>query len=177
MTLTAPPTTFRAGDTLAFERRLTDYPASAGWVLEYTLVGSAGVQSFLSTPAGDTHAVLVLAATTSAWGAGRYQLIEVATLGAVRHTVAATPLQLLPDLAGAGVAVDIRTHARKVLDAIEDWLASQAPVAGRLSIAGREVQHYPIIELLALRDRYHAEVQREERAAAGLAPARLLMRF
>lgn len=177
MTLTAPPTIFRAGDTLAFERTLADYPASDGWVLDYTVIGSAGLYSFTSTADGDAHDIEVVAATTATWAAGRYQLIEVATLGAARHTIGATPLQILPDLAAAVAATDIRTHARKVLDAIEAWLESRAPVSGSFSIAGRQVQHYPINELLALRDRYRAEVQREERAAAGLAPARILTRF
>lgn len=174
---TAIPVQLRAGDTIRWRRSLPDYQATAGWVLAYTLITASSVHAIATTADGDDHVAEALAASTGAWPAGAAQMVEYATNGAERVTISSLPVRVLPNLAAAVAGTDLRSHARKVLDAIEAWLESRAPVAGTLEIAGRRIQHYSLEELLALRDRYRAEVAREDAAAAGNRPSRLLVRF
>lgn len=171
------PSEIRAGDTARWRRSLSDYPASDGWALSYTLVGPTAVYSATAAADGDAHLLTVPAATTVAWEPGLYSLQEAATKGADRFTVGVTALRILADLAStAAGGADTRTHARKVLDSIEAWLESKAPVAGEVQIGDRRIRNYPLEELLALRDRYLAEVKREEAAQSGLGGRRLLVR-
>jgi hypothetical protein len=123
---------------------------------------------------GDANVFTIAATTTSGWAAGRYVLTEFVTNGSERYTLDSCDLQVLPDLASATTATDTRTHARKVLDAIEAWLESKAPTAGAFEHAGIKIQNYPIADLLALRDRYRAEVRRE---TGGPGAGRLLVRL
>lgn len=168
----APPSEVRAGDTVQWRRTLADYPASEGWALKYVLVSATAAYNATASADGDDYLLTVDAAATAAWAAGRYALTEYVVKDAQRFTLATTQLQVLPDLAAATGGLDTRTHARKVLDAIEAWMESRAPVAGMLEIAGRRIQHYPLADLLALRDRYRAEVARE-RGNTGVMRVRL----
>lgn len=174
---TSIPVELRAGDTIRWRRSLPDHQATAGWVLAYALITTTSVHSIATTADGADHVAEALAADTDSWPPGAAQLVEYATNGTDRVTLNSLPVRVLPDLAAASAGTDLRSHARKVLDAIEAWLESRAPVAGTLEIAGRRIQHYPLEELLALRSRYRAEVAREDAAAAGNRPSRLLVRF
>lgn len=157
----APPSELWAGDTVQWRRTIPDYPAGDGWTLRYTLISPTAAYSVTASASGNDYVVNEDAATTSAWLAGRYTLTEYVVKGSERYTLATTQVRVDPNLASAATGVDTRTHARKVLDAIEAWLESRAPVAGALELAGRKIQNYPLTDLLALRDRYRAEVQRE----------------
>lgn len=159
--LTAPPADLRAGDTATWRRALGDYPAAAGWQLKYTLVGAGGAYNLTATADGDDYVVAATPATTAGWVAGSYVLTEYVTNGTDRFTLASTTVRVLADLAAATTPSDTRTHARKVLDAIEAWLESKAPTAAKFEIAGRRLENYPLADLLSLRDRYRAEVRRE----------------
>lgn len=182
-TPTQIPAQLTAGDTARWQRSHADYPASAGWGLTYYLVKSGTRISFSSSASGDDHLVNVAAATTAGWTAGSYDYQECAVNGAQRYTLAAGRITILPDFAGTGAAsgLDARSHARKTLDVIEAWLENRANWAAEFSIAGRQVRHIPVNELLMLRDRYRADVRREEQAARvaqGLpAGNRILTRF
>jgi hypothetical protein len=67
-----------AGDTLTHSVTLSDYPASAGWVLSYRLIPRTGSAiTFNAAADGDNFAVSVAAATTSAWTAGTYACKEL----------------------------------------------------------------------------------------------------
>lgn len=171
------PAELRAGDTARWTRDLGDYPASQGWTLSYTLVTSTAAHSFSATANGDAFDVTVAAAVTAAWAAGHYQLQEYVAKSGERYTLATTPLRILPNLAAVVSGLDVRSHARKVLDAINAWLEAKAPTAASFEIAGRKLQNYSLADLLALRDRYRAEVAREDQVAAGGAPARILTRL
>lgn len=171
------PSDIRAGDTAKWRREFDDYLATEGWVLGYTLVGAGAVYSVTAVADGSDFTVDVPAATTAGWLPGAYRLHEYVSRGAERYTVSVGTLRVLQNLASLTSGADLRTHARKVLDSIEAWLESQAPVAGAVEIAGRKIAHYPITDLLALRDRYRAEVRREESAPAGGNGSRLYVRL
>lgn len=162
---TIEPTTANAGDTWRWTRTLADYPASAGWALSYTLINAAAKITINASASGDDHAVTVSAATTAGYAAGSYdwrarisKAGEVYTVGEGRFTVRN---------AFGGATFDARSHARKTLEAIE------AVIEGRASsevsyymIGNRQLRYMTPAELLTLRDKYRAEVAREDAAAA-----------
>lgn len=179
----AEPLSIVAGDQAEWTRTLSDYPASDGWALSYTLVErktGAGV-SFDATGSGSEYTVTVPSATTAAWPAGYYVGQGYVTKAGERKTVWAGTIEIKPNLA-SGMAGDIRSHARKVVDSIEAVLEGRATEQVLdFSIEGTTLRKTPVADLLTLRDRYLVEVRREEareRAAMGLASGkRILTQF
>ena len=164
-TPTIEPASIAAGDTLRFDRSLPSYPASAGWQLSYTLIDAAGKVTFSASAAGDVHAVTVAAATTATWQAGDYAWrARVSKAGEV-YTVGEGRITIRPAFAGNNH--DARSHARRTLEAIEAMIEGRASSAAmEYEIAGRRLRYIPIPELLQLRDKYRADVLREDAAAA-----------
>lgn len=178
---TNEPMSVTAGDTVTWKRSLSDYLASAGWVLSYTLVNSAGKITITSTADGDDHLVSVLAATTAAWTAGEYSWQAYVTKGAERYQVDYGALEILPDFAQQ-TTHDGRSHVKTVLDSIEAVIEGRATKDQEsYSINGRSLARTSVEQLLVFRDRYKAEYAREvraERIRNGLGHSgRILTRF
>lgn len=163
LTPTQEPANLTAGDTAKWIKALPDYPATAGWVLGYTLVNTSQRYTFAATADQDNHLVTVAAATTAAWEPGAYAWrAQVSRAGEV-YTVAAGDIAVKSSFASI---TDARSHARKALANIEAYLENSANLsAASYEIAGRKLQRFGIPELLTLRDRYRAEVAREDAAA------------
>lgn len=179
-TPTTEPTQATAGDTVSWSIALPDYPASAGWVLSYALLGSSGKLSISSVASGDDHLVNVPAATTASWPAGLYSWQAYATHATLgRFTVRTGMLTILANFA---TATDGKTTARKLLDAIESVLQGSANLSQKsIEINGKRIDRHSITELFSVRSRLQQEVQQEE-AAAGIAAGlgssnRILVRF
>lgn len=178
---TTEPATLRAGDTATWTKSLSDYPASAGWVLSYALTKTGTRITFSATASADDHLVVVTAATTAAWVVGNYSWAARATLAGAVHTVATGTVEILPDIAALTGGTDARSHAAITLDALEAWIEGRNMGVAEYEIAGRRLKTIPIPDLLVLRDRYRRDVQSEiaaTRAGAGL-PSRnkLQVRF
>jgi hypothetical protein len=161
--LTTFPTRHGAGDTLAVRRSLADWPATT-WSLSFELRNAGASITIAATADGADHVVSVPAATTASWTAGRYHWRAYVTAGTDRHEVERGTIEIEPDFAAAGAA-DRRSHAEKVLDAIE------AVIEGRASkdqesytIAGRSLARTPIGDLLTLATRYRGMVEAERAA-------------
>lgn len=162
------PLTLRAGDTWKWTRTLADYPAPA-WVLKYRFKNAAGGFEITATASGTAHAVTVAAATSAGYAAGSYSWMAWVEGGSSeKYTVDTGVLAIDPDYRSSTstAALDDRSHARKMLDAIEAWLESRDVAVAEYEIAGRRMKYIPIAELLALRSRYRLEVQSEDNAAA-----------
>lgn len=178
-TATTEPDVIVAGDTAKWLRSLDDYPASASWVLTYTLVSAAQRYTFSASASGDQHLVTVAATTTATWAAGTYTWrAQVAKAGEV-YTVGTGSLTVKPSFSAA---TDARSHARRTLEAIEAVIEGRATSeVSYYMIGGRQLRYIEPAQLLALRDRYRAEVAREDaaqRAAAGLPDKRrVFVRF
>lgn len=172
-TPTAEPSRITAGDTVTWLKSLSDYPATASWVLSYTLINATSKITITATASGADHLVSVAAATTAGWAAGTYTWVAAVTKAAERYTVGQGSITIGANLAAASV-LDTRSHATKVLAIIEAYLEAPGNLASAsYEIAGRKLQHYGVPELLALRDKYRAEAAREANAAriaAGLSP-------
>lgn len=124
---TAEPQEIIAGDTLQWTRSLTDYPPADSWVLSYALVNERTRIDLTASDNGDgTHLVSVAASVTADYLPGSYQWQAFATKAAERFTVGHGALRVVANYA-AGESVDTRTHARRMLDALEVRLQMRAP--------------------------------------------------
>jgi hypothetical protein len=182
MTATTEPTRVTAGDTIAWTKSFSDYPASAAWVLSYTLINSAAKITITATASGADHLVSVLAATSAGYTPATYTWHAVVTKAAERYTVGTGQIVVAPNLAAAST-YDTRTSARKALEAVNTALETYGAKAYMQSfeIAGRKQQFVSPGDFLAFRSKLMAEVAREDNAtrlAAGLAPKnQLQVRF
>lgn len=169
--------TIIAGDTIDFTTSVADYPAGDGYTLTYKLVPrvSGSVISFSASASGDDYRVQVGSATTATWAAGDYTWAAYVTKAGARYTVDQGLLTIKPDPATAS-AWDGRTHARKVLEAVEAVLQGRASIDQQeFQIGGRMLKRMPIDDLLKLRANALQEVAREDaeaKLAAGLGVAR-----
>lgn len=187
------PTELIIGDSITWIRRAvqaitendngtaetTDIKASEGWALKFTAVGPAGIFSInasADTDNPDDFKFTAVAATTAAYVAGVYSWQITATKSTDRYTIATGVITLTDNIAGRSALYDNRSHAKKVLDAIE------AVIEGRASqdqmgytIAGRSLSRTPLADLLKLRSTYKTEYENEQAAAsiaAGLGTGR-----
>lgn len=181
---TTEPSVVTAGDTLAWTKSLSDYSASAGWVLSYRLINAAGKYDITATASGADHAVTVAAATSATYTPGWYDWQAVVTKAAERYTVGSGRMQVLPNLAAQSAGYDDRSQARKILEllltAYESAATSRAYVF-EYEIAGRRMKFNSKAEWIMEINFWKAQVAAEERAAninKGLgAGNKLLVRF
>ncbi len=163
---TIEPQTLRAGDTWRWLRTFDDYPAGT-WTLKYRFKNAAGGFEITATASGTDHSVTVAASTSTAYAAGTYQWIAWVESGSEKFTVAEGSAVVLADLrtGTATAALDVRSHARKVLAAIEAVLERRATKDQEsYEIFGRSLKRTPIADLLKLRSRYQMEVRAEDAA-------------
>lgn len=170
-TPTTEPTEVTAGDFVTWQISLPDYPASAGWVLSYAFVKTGTQITVTASASGDDHLVAVAAATSAGWTAGTYQWQARVTKTTEVYTVRKGSLTIQPNFAAASSGYDGRSHARKVLDALNAWIENHDPAVQDYQIAGRSMRYIPMGDLLKLRSDYERRVAAEaatQRAAAGL---------
>jgi len=177
---TREPLAVTAGDSVAWERALSDYPASAGWVVTYALRGPGTPINLTATAAGDVHVIDLAASATASWVAGRYLVAGFATKTTERATFYEGALDVAPNPATLAAGYDARSHARRALEAIEAVLERRA-AADQLAytINGRSLQRTPFAELIVIRDRYRRDVASEDaaqRLAQGLGNPRRTIR-
>ena len=173
MTATVEPLSFTAGDTVAWQRTLDDYPASV-WTLQYTLINSTAKYTVNASAAGDVHEVTIAAATSANYTPGTYTWMATVTYSGTRHTIGTGTVTVARNLAAA-TTYDTRTSARKALDAMDALLETYGSKAylQEYDINGRRQKFQTPGDFLAFREKLRAEVRREENAeriAAGLAP-------
>lgn len=175
---TIEPSEVRAGDTWKWTKSLPDYPASA-WTLKYRFKNATTGFEITASASGDAYSVTVAAATTAAYASGSYSWIAWVEGGtSEKYTVDTGVCTVDPDYRSgtASVALDDRSHARKVMDSIEAVIEGRASKdQERYQIAGRELIRTPIPILLKLRQHYKAEVDGQAAAEAianGLATGR-----
>ena len=160
------PSSLRAGDTWKWTRTLADYPAGT-WTLKYRFKNATSYFEIVAGTSGTDHSVSVAAATTAGYTAGSYTWMAWVEGGSSeKYTVDTGTLEIDPDYRASTAAYDGRSHARKMLDAIEAWLEARDPAVAEYEIAGRRMKYIPIAELVKLRNRYGLEVRNEDAAAA-----------
>lgn len=187
--MTAPiapnePAELRAGLNWDWRRDdLTDYP-SGTYVLTYWFKkkGATGANfSIVAATSGAGYLVGVAAATTAAYVAGDYSWVAVVTAGSNAYEVDDGNLTLLPKY-NSVADLDDRSHARRVLDAIEAAIEGRASkVQLEYSILNRAIKFWAPADLIKFRQQYKSEVAAEEAAAnvasGGVNSRRTYVRF
>jgi len=150
-----------SGDSIYFTESLSHY---ATWSISYRLVGPQAISLVATEEPSGIFTVSVSSSISAGYLPGLYSWSAIASLGTERVTLATGKLTVLPNPAAAA-AGDQRSHARKVLEAIEAVLERRA-TEDHLSytIAGRSLSKIPHAELFDLRQKYRALVIAEERA-------------
>lgn len=171
------PDTIIAGDSVSWVRELSDYPAGV-WTLTYLFSNSGGSFTAVAVASGLAHAVTLTAAVTAGYTAGRFRWHARVTDGTSVYTVEDGWLDVKPNPAGSNV--DWRSHARKMLDAIEATLEGNA-TKGQLdlvsySIGGEVSLTRDREQLLKLRQQYTLELAGEE-GSARLGKRHVYLRF
>ncbi|TRZ51087.1 hypothetical protein D4S03_05635 [bacterium] len=174
------PETIFAGDSLSWTESAGEYPAPT-WTMRYAIRGASKL-NLVSTPAGTDHKFSVPYWSTYLQpGIYAWQSYVTDVTGA-RHTIASGSIHIRTNLVAQDVGFDGRSHAQKVLDAIEATMEGRASKAqGSVQINNRQIQYLKPEELVKWRSFYKAEVAREktaEKVAQGEEPGnRILTRF
>lgn len=182
------PTQLTAGDSLRLSIPSQGCFVADGWALTLVLAPAAGGErQTATTSAADpdnaaNHLLTVATTATATWPAGAYTWVLQASKTGERKTLATGQTTVQPDPTAGTAALDLRSTARKALDAIDAYLTNPGNLAAAsYSIAGRNLARWPRAELMAERSKWQAEVAREEaaaRIAAGLPDRRrIFVRF
>lgn len=171
---TIEPLTFRAGDTVTWEKSLADYPAGEGWALTYYIVGPHK-KTVTCTTDGDTFVATITAEETTTFQAGDYWIEGKVSKDGEVKTVYACSLKILANFASdADVApgYDGRTFSRRVRDSLRAMVEGSAefPEMAYTIFGERNVQLVPLEErmrVLALFESKVAEEEKGERAGRG----------
>lgn len=169
---TNSPLEIISGDTVQWTRNFTDYPASSSWVLTYVLINSTHKISITAAASGADHLVTLAAAVTAAYNAGTYDWQAYVTKTTERYKVDSGIIVVKPNFATA-TTYDARSHAKKVLDAIEAVIEGRATVdQEEYTIGNRSLRRTPLEDLMKFRKQYQAEYSillNQEKIANGIA--------
>jgi len=165
------PFAFTAGDTVKWQKNLPDYPVSAGWVLSYAFVGSAGQFTVTGGNDGNNHTITISSATSSTYAAGDYQYQSYVSNGSERYQIGSGTIEIKADFTSAS-ASDTRSHVKKTLDSLEAVIEGRATqIDISYSIAGRSISKMSLAELIDARREYSRLYRQEivsERRKRGL---------
>jgi hypothetical protein len=153
------------GDVLKWRRELDDYPADA-YTLTYYFSNAEKKFNIVATADGVVHNVSVAATVTTDYTAGRYRWYARADDGSDDiRTIEDGWLVVLPSPADQ---TDWRSHARKMLDAIEAALEGQAD-KNQLDLLSYSLGVVSVSRdrelLYKARDKYLRELNNEEGGA------------
>lgn len=177
--LSAMPSKLVAGDSLvlALVQAAQDYPASESWATKLTLVPIAGGTPLEINGSGgaDSWNFAVTSVQSELFAAGLFRWSISAIKSGDRTTLDSGEIQVIADPAGTNV--DARSHARKVLDALNATIEGRASTT-QLEVEfedGRRIKHMENSELLILRKEYARKVAAEEQRRTG--PKKILARL
>ena len=163
------PAEIVAGDRIAWKRTDlgSDYvPASYSLSYSARLENNADSEIVITaSEVGSDYVVEVAASVSKNYRSGTYhwQAYITRTADNERVTVDSGTFKVLNDRANSNA--DPRNHIKIVLDNIEAVIQNRASKdQENYSIQGRSLSRTPIADLIMLRDRYKAELVREERA-------------
>jgi len=162
------PSQFTIGDTLSFRKILPDYPPGEGWSLSYSLriLQTGSALDISASTNGQEYVVTVPKGTTDDWDAGTYAIQGFVSNGTSRFQVYDGFIEALPNLSAIESTVDLRSHARKVLDNIEAVLEGRATHDVLESHIGETTfRRLTPGQLMQMRNYYMVELDKEERQA------------
>ena len=158
-----------AGNTINWKKTTlySDYPDSA-YAIAYqaTLNGTPGTSFTVSGSVTSEEWIFSFTHTDSASitpGIYQWNLYVTKSASSERKVLDSGVWELVPNIS-TNTSIDVQSHARKVLTAIEaviEGRASQDQMS--YSIAGRSLSRMSIQDLLFFRDQYKAEWNKEKR--------------
>lgn len=168
---TAEPAKLVAGDRFTWKRDdlANEYPVGTfALTYEFHEDSGGGNKKFTitATEADSTYYIEVGSSTTASYETGDYIWEAYITRSAdsERIMVDSGRTEITTNLANTNA--DLRSHAKKVVDAIEAVLENRSTMdQSSMSIAGRSLSRTPLPDLLELRDRYKAEYLKEIKLA------------
>jgi len=166
---TTEPNELQLGDFWAWKRidLSTDYPtASYSLSYEFNLVDGSTAANFTLTATESNDEYIIETSNTTSYTAGEYNWVSYITRSSdsarIKLSEGFTEIQENY----ATTTSSVRSHAKKVLDAIEAVIENRATMdQSSMSIAGRSLSRLTIDELLQFRDRYKAEYLKEVKKA------------
>lgn len=130
------------------------------------------------TASGGVVSVDVGSADSAAWVAGLYKWQLYLVTGANKEIIGSGKLTINPDFSAVNAGFDARSHAERMLAAIEARLENRIiSDHEKYTIDGRSLDRIPIIELHNLRRIYKRKVARELGLTKGPAFKRVLSRL
>ena len=163
------PDSFTAGEYVQWIKSLSDdYPASDSWALSYYLVKEGTTIQITASQYGTTDDFLVqlAMATTLEYKPGKYKWQAFVTKGSERYLVDEGSIEIKVSFINKTTSgYDGRTHAVKVLEALEARLENRASKEQNdIVLGGETISVMPIVSLLAWKAHYVELVKNEQRA-------------
>ena len=166
------PETLVVGDRWVWQRPdlVTDYPTDQ-YALTYEFhcdSGGGGNHKFTVTASetSTAYVVEVSSTVTENYTAHLYKWYAFITRTSDSQRVAVDNGMTTLVVNYADSNADVRTHAKKVLDAVQAVIENRATIdQSSFSIAGRSLSRMSIDELFTVRDRYRAEYNEEVKKA------------
>ena len=166
------PSTLVLGDYWAWKRDdLADTYPIGSYALTYEFhedSGGGGVHKFTltATETNDTYYIEAASSSTTGYAVGDYIWEAYITKASDSNRVMVDSGRTTISQNLADTNADLRSHAKKVLDAIEAVIENRASMdQSSMSIAGRSLSRMSIDELMTFRDRYKAEYLKEIKLA------------
>lgn len=157
------PATIRQGDTISHNiPHYSNYTADT-YTFAVILLSSTNRYHITASPNGLNYTLSVPSTSTGLWTPGVYKWIGQYSYGNSVYSVYAGTTEILP---GFSTIVDTRSHAKKMLDAIEAVLEGRASddvqqYQVSFGSTSKSISKIPIEQLLVIRDRFKAEYKRE----------------
>jgi len=156
------PKTIIAGAYYTWTETNSTYPADDGYVLNYIFVNDSAKYTATSSASGSDHVVILNSETTATFIPGNYKWYCYAEKTTEKYIVASGNIEIKPNLFEVS-AYDMRTHARRTLDAIEATIERRATKEqSSISIAGKTLSNMSLEELIKARALYKEFVKQEE---------------
>lgn len=160
------PARVTKGSTHQWRRSLPNFLPAAGWTLTYGFSNGTEQVSITATNFGDgTHLATIAIATFAEKTPGEWEWRAYVTKASQRFDAGRGSFLLEADIASA--AHDVRSIAKKTLDALNAMIAGKASVdQAAMSIGDRSLSRMQPEELLKWRRTYATFVRQEDAAAA-----------
>ncbi len=163
------PNELQLGDFWAWKRTdlSVDYPtASYSLSYEFNLIDGATVSNFTLTASESNNEYVIESTNTTSYAKGEYNWIAYITRSSdtARIKISEGFTEIQDNY--ATTTASVRSHAKKVLDAIEAVIENRATMdQSSMSIAGRSLSRLTVDELMTFRDRYKTEYLKEIKKA------------
>lgn len=156
------PKTIHAGSSYSWSKSLSDYPASDGWTLKYSIVNCDNQFDVTAVANGDDYDVTIATTDSAEYVEGAYKFVGYVEKAGERVQVYGADLVIRPDFTNAA---DMRSYAERVLEAVEAVIEGTASKDQQsVMIDGQTLVRRPVADLITLRDRFKREVESERRA-------------